>query len=121
MSEGAAGGFPTGGNPVFPVCDRIPGVLIVCPKRMKDTERRQEFVFALAGLCGVCLYYFLENIALTYTNFCRKGVGSGQGEYLYLYGSGYYGRYVGSGSAGEDRRHVGGNRIDACGAAAVRA
>ena len=24
-------------------------------------------VFALAGLCGICLYYLLENIALTFT------------------------------------------------------
>ena len=30
-------------------------------------ERREEISFALAGLTGACLYYLLENIALTYT------------------------------------------------------
>lgn len=39
----------------------------VCPRRLKGTTIRQEGVFAAAGLCGVCLYYLLENIALTYT------------------------------------------------------
>lgn len=31
-------------------------------------------MFALAGLCGVCLYYLLENIALTYTMASNVGV-----------------------------------------------
>lgn len=35
---------------------------------------RQEFAFAAAGLCGVCLYYLLENIALTYTMASNVGV-----------------------------------------------
>lgn len=39
----------------------------VCPRRLKLRDRRQEWYFAAAGLCGVTLYYLLENIALTYT------------------------------------------------------
>lgn len=46
----------------------------VCPRRMRGTTRRQEAVFAAAGLCGVCLYYLLENIALTYTMASNVGV-----------------------------------------------
>lgn len=49
-------------------------LLIVYPHRMKGTTKRQEAVFAAAGLCGVCLYYLLENIALTYTMASNVGV-----------------------------------------------
>ena len=35
---------------------------------------RQELAFAAAGLCGVCLYYLLENIALTYTMASNVGM-----------------------------------------------
>lgn len=49
-------------------------LLLVYPGRMKGTDRRQEFIFAAAGLCGVCLYYLLENIALTYTLASNVGV-----------------------------------------------
>ncbi|MCI8511411.1 MAG: DMT family transporter [Lachnospiraceae bacterium] len=38
-----------------------------CPRRFKTSSKGQELIFAAAGLCGVCLYYLLENIALTYT------------------------------------------------------
>lgn len=44
------------------------------PRRLKGTTRRQELTFAAAGLCGVCLYYLLENIALTYTLASNVGV-----------------------------------------------
>lgn len=37
-------------------------------------ECRQELTFALAGLCGICLYYLLENIVLTYTMASNVGV-----------------------------------------------
>ena len=37
-------------------------LLLVYPHRMQGTDRRQELTFAAAGLCGVCLYYLLENI-----------------------------------------------------------
>lgn len=49
-------------------------LLIVCPHRLKGTTIKQESVFAAAGLCGVCLYYLLENIALTYTMASNVGV-----------------------------------------------
>ena len=47
---------------------------IACPRRLRGVTRRQEGSFALAGLCGVCLYYLLENIALTYTMASNVGV-----------------------------------------------
>ncbi len=49
-------------------------LLIVCPKSLGKTTKRQEGMFALAGLCGVCLYYLLENIALTCTMASNVGV-----------------------------------------------
>lgn len=47
---------------------------IAYPKRLKLQNRKQEFVFAGAGLCGICLYYLLENVALTYTMASNVGV-----------------------------------------------
>lgn len=47
---------------------------IVCPHRLKNISRRQELTFAAAGLCGICLYYLLENIALTLTMASNVGV-----------------------------------------------
>lgn len=49
-------------------------LLLVCPHRLQNVSRRQEATFALAGLCGICLYYLLENIALTYTLASNVGV-----------------------------------------------
>lgn len=49
-------------------------LMLVYPHRMKGTTRRQELTFAAAGLSGVCLYYLLENIALTYTMASNVGV-----------------------------------------------
>lgn len=42
-------------------------LLIIYPRRLRNTTPQQELTFLAAGLCGVCLYYLLENIALTYT------------------------------------------------------
>ena len=44
------------------------------PKRLKTANYKQELTFALAGLCGICLYYLLENIALTFTLASNVGV-----------------------------------------------
>lgn len=44
------------------------------PHRLRGTTLRQELTLAAAGLCGVCLYYLLENIALTYTLASNVGV-----------------------------------------------
>ncbi|MDO5411497.1 MAG: DMT family transporter [Lachnospiraceae bacterium] len=49
-------------------------LLLVCPHRLKGTTPGQEFTFAAAGLCGICMYYLLENIALTYTLASNVGV-----------------------------------------------
>lgn len=45
-----------------------------CPRRLKGVTGKQELTFAAAGLCGICLYYLLENIALTYTMASNVGV-----------------------------------------------
>lgn len=47
---------------------------VAYPKRFKIQDKKQELTFAAAGLCGVCLYYLLENIALTYTMASNVGV-----------------------------------------------
>lgn len=49
-------------------------LLAACPRRLRTGDRRQELTLAAAGLCGVCLYYLLENIALTYTLASNVGV-----------------------------------------------
>lgn len=49
-------------------------LLLVYPHRLRGTTLRQEIHFAAAGLCGICLYYLLENIALTYTMASNVGV-----------------------------------------------
>ena len=42
-------------------------LLIIYPQRLRNTTPRQELTFLAAGLCGVSLYYLMENIALTFT------------------------------------------------------
>ena len=49
-------------------------LLAVYPHRLLISDKKQERTFALAGLTGVCLYYLLENIALTYTSASNVGV-----------------------------------------------
>ena len=49
-------------------------LLVVYPHRLKTTSPKQEWTFAAAGLCGICLYYLLENIALTCTLASNVGV-----------------------------------------------
>lgn len=46
----------------------------VRPHRLKVADKTQEWYFAAAGLCGITLYYLLENIALTYTLASNVGV-----------------------------------------------
>ena len=55
----------------------IMGFLVLAvanPRRLRSTGFRQEAVFMAAGLCGICLYYLFENIALTYTMASNVGV-----------------------------------------------
>lgn len=49
-------------------------LVIAYPYRMKIKDRKQEIIFALAGLTGVNLYFLFENIALTYTTASNVGV-----------------------------------------------
>ena len=49
-------------------------LLVVYPCRLHGTSWQQELTFAAAGLCGICLYYLLENIALTCTMASNVGV-----------------------------------------------
>ena len=49
-------------------------LLLVCPKKLKTKSAKQEITFMAAGFCGICLYYLLENIALTYTMASNVGV-----------------------------------------------
>lgn len=49
-------------------------LLAACPRRLKTMDCKKELVFAAAGLCGICLYYLLENIALTFTMASNVGV-----------------------------------------------
>lgn len=49
-------------------------LIAVYPKRLRIKDKKQELTFAAAGLCGICLYYLLENIALTYTMASNVGV-----------------------------------------------
>ncbi|MGC6769277.1 DMT family transporter [Enterococcus sp. LJL51] len=47
---------------------------LICPKVLKPQGKKEEGIFALAGLLGITSYYFVENIALTYTNASNVGV-----------------------------------------------
>lgn len=49
-------------------------LMIVQPRPLKTAGWGQEMIFAAAGLCGICLYYLLENIALTFTLASNVGV-----------------------------------------------
>lgn len=49
-------------------------LLAAYPRRLKTADYKQELTFVLAGLCGICLYYLLENIALTFTLASNVGV-----------------------------------------------
>lgn len=49
-------------------------LFIIYPHRLKVTYRKQEWVFAGAGLSGITLYYLFENIALVYAPASNVGV-----------------------------------------------
>ena len=46
---------------------------VACPKWLKVGDWKKEGLFAAAGLTGVCLYYLLENIALTFSTASNVG------------------------------------------------
>ncbi len=47
---------------------------LACPRRQKVGDWKKEKYFIAAGLTGVCLYYLLENIALTFSTASNIGV-----------------------------------------------
>ena len=47
---------------------------LVAPRWLRTRGRREELLFAAAGLCGVTLYFLLENIALTHSLASNVGV-----------------------------------------------
>ncbi len=47
---------------------------LACPRMLRITDKKQELLFACAGLCGVTLYFLFENVALTYTFASNVGV-----------------------------------------------
>lgn len=47
---------------------------VVCPKFTKMKKKSHECYFMGAGLCGVTLYFLMENIALTYTQASNVGI-----------------------------------------------
>lgn len=47
---------------------------LACPRLLVPANRKQEWYFAAAGLCGITLYYLFENIALTFTFASNVGV-----------------------------------------------
>ena len=49
-------------------------LLLIYPHRVKTADFREEALFIAAGICGVTLYFLLENIALTYTLASNVGV-----------------------------------------------
>lgn len=49
-------------------------LIAIYPHKLKLAEKKQELVFAAAGLSGVTLYYLLENIALTYSTASNVGI-----------------------------------------------
>lgn len=50
------------------------GLWLVAPRFLRTRGSREELLFAGAGLCGVTLYFLLENIALTYSMVSNIGV-----------------------------------------------
>ncbi len=47
---------------------------LIYPKKLPFLGKQRELLVAAAGLCGITLYYLLENIALTYTLASNVGV-----------------------------------------------
>lgn len=49
-------------------------LLVFHPRLLRSSGLRQELLFAGAGLCGVTLYFLVENVALTYTMASNVGI-----------------------------------------------
>ncbi|PQP81867.1 EamA family transporter [Paenibacillus sp. PCH8] len=49
-------------------------LLLIYPRSLRMVSFREELLFIGAGLCGVTLYFLIENIALVYTTASNVGV-----------------------------------------------
>lgn len=49
-------------------------LFLIYPRLMRITSFREEMLFIGAGLCGITLYFLIENIALVYTLASNVGV-----------------------------------------------
>ncbi len=49
-------------------------LILAAPKKLKIIDRKHELLFAGAGICGITLYFLLENIALTYSQAANISV-----------------------------------------------
>lgn len=49
-------------------------LFIINPHPFSWKGLKEEITFALAGISGICLYYLLENVALTFTSASNVGV-----------------------------------------------
>ena len=49
-------------------------LMIAYPRRLKWTNKKEELMFAAAGLCGITMYFLLENIALKHTAASNVGI-----------------------------------------------
>ena len=49
-------------------------LLLACPAYLKYRNLKEELLFASAGLCGVTLYFILQNTSLVYTLASNAGV-----------------------------------------------
>ena len=49
-------------------------LFLIYPYRLKVTDKKQEWIFAGAGLSGITLYYLFENFALVYAPASHVGV-----------------------------------------------
>lgn len=47
---------------------------LILPRRLKLKDKRHNLLFVGAGLCGITLYYLLENIALTMSTASNVGI-----------------------------------------------
>lgn len=49
-------------------------LLLIRPSLFRFQGWKKEGTMALAGLCGICLYYLMENVALTYAYASNVGI-----------------------------------------------
>jgi drug/metabolite transporter (DMT)-like permease len=49
-------------------------LFLIYPRSMRIVSSREEWLFIATGLCGVTLYFLIENIALVYTTASNVGV-----------------------------------------------